>query len=457
MATYTHPVTGEELEYIPYVELDDEQRRSVDSPVERTRYKAAKLRWGLDKLVDDPDTYVRLEVAALGYGLERLVVDRYANVRRVVAEQGFGLEKLVDDADGWVRAEVAKVCPEALLERLVNDPYWEVRGQVARRGYGLERLVNDETPWVRKGVVEACPEKLLTELVSDPDLHVREVVAARGYGLDKLAKDEDRDVQEAVRKRLTDDRTTLSAWIENNPDKCALPENRGYGSLSVVQKVELAARGGESVLQALAKDDESIVRAAVARQGYALDSFIDDPEPAVRFEVAMHGHELGRLAGDAAYTVRKAVALQGFGLDALAEDSVAGVREEVERYLALSGMSLEEWVKENPDKCALPENLSKETIKVPILGESAKEQWANAMDIYLMVVDSNLSRTHDMVSAIEEGVRGGSEEEACCIEAYRCLESAGKVLSDMKGEIARLIDAVFDRDGAQASRDADER
>ena len=134
MATYTHPVTGEEFEYIPYAELDDEAREWVDSSDWRDRSDAA---WEM-------------------LGLDWLVVDADRDVRASVAKQGFGLEKLVDDADGWVRR----------------------------------------------------------------------AVAGQGFGLDALAGDARDDVKEAVRKRLALERTTLAAWIEANPDKCALPENR---------------------------------------------------------------------------------------------------------------------------------------------------------------------------------------------------------------------------------------
>ena len=103
MATYTHPVTGEELEYIPYVELDDEQRKLVDSSSEESRVDAGRRRLGLDKLVNDPEWWVREAVAWQGFGLEKLVTDRSGYVRWEVAWQGFGLDALAEDENLFVQ------------------------------------------------------------------------------------------------------------------------------------------------------------------------------------------------------------------------------------------------------------------------------------------------------------------------------------------------------------------
>lgn len=111
MATYTHPVTGRARKYIPYAELDDEQRELVDSSDWRDRVDAAWERHGLEVLVDDSDWKVRESVADQGYGLEVLVDDPASWVRCGVAEQGFGLEKLVVDRNEYVR-EIA--CREAI-------------------------------------------------------------------------------------------------------------------------------------------------------------------------------------------------------------------------------------------------------------------------------------------------------------------------------------------------------
>lgn len=126
MATYTHPVTGEAREYIPYDELSDEQKKKVNSERWDDRKLATEKRLGLDKLVDDPDWSVRKAVAAQGFGLERLVADECAYVRKAVARQGYGLDKLIDDPIEFIRSIALRTLNEALgLESIVRS--WATR------------------------------------------------------------------------------------------------------------------------------------------------------------------------------------------------------------------------------------------------------------------------------------------------------------------------------------------
>ena len=136
--------------------------------------------------------------------MEKLITDPDADVRCAVAEQGYG------------------------LDRLIEDPSWFVREEVALHGYGLDRLIDDES------------------------LTVRAAVAYSGYGLDKLATDPHGEVREAVDEALWDNDLTLEEWIAQNPDKCALPENRLHHKTPKREKPErarsleeLAARGRE--------------------------------------------------------------------------------------------------------------------------------------------------------------------------------------------------------------------
>ena len=120
MATYTHPLTGEVREYIPYAELKAKQKKRVDGARADTRYHAAEDHLGLDKLVDDSDWRIREAVAGQGYALEELVNDPAWCVRREVAWQGYGLDKLVNDPDDIVRKEALLA-----LKRFVSvDDRW---------------------------------------------------------------------------------------------------------------------------------------------------------------------------------------------------------------------------------------------------------------------------------------------------------------------------------------------
>lgn len=183
MATFTHPITGEVREYIPYAELTDEQRTWADSGDHVMRQTAAERGWGLDVLVADKFRNVRRAVAAQGFGLDALVADESKYVRAAVAEQGFGLDALLGDENGMVRAAVA------------------------RQGYELGRLVRDKGWSVRKAVAE------------------------QGYGLDRLNKDSYQAVRDAVTAYLEAAGLTLEQWAARNPDKCAKKRKSGTSLL----------------------------------------------------------------------------------------------------------------------------------------------------------------------------------------------------------------------------------
>ena len=67
---------------------------------------------------------------------------------------------------------------------------------------------------------------------------------------------------------------------------------------------------------------------------------------------------------------------------------------------------------------------------VNILGETQKEQWLNAINIYSMVVESN------MVAAKFELPSDG--------DAYHGLCVASNTLKDFADEMRRLVEGVFD-------------
>lgn len=168
----------QDTKVILYADLPREQRALVDSESDEDRTFAAQHGLGLDKLVNDSEWMVRSYVADQGYGLEQLASDPHWMVRETVAHHGIGLDKLVDDTKGPVRAAVAK------------------------QGFGLEKLVDD------------------------PDWVVRVAVAKQGYGLDKLANDANLRVQIEYAKTLAELDIDIDDWIAENPDKCALVENK---------------------------------------------------------------------------------------------------------------------------------------------------------------------------------------------------------------------------------------
>lgn len=158
----------------------------------------------MDEQCNDENWKVRWNVAYKGYGLGKLIDDEDWRIRGAVAEQGYRLDILINDREEFVRAAVAAQKYE--LNKLINDENYNVRVAVARQGYGLDRLIDDE------------------------DGEVRATVAKQGYGFDKLINDfYIRKHCEKYLKDIYPSKTieeALQLWIKENPDKCALPENR---------------------------------------------------------------------------------------------------------------------------------------------------------------------------------------------------------------------------------------
>ena len=72
--------------------------------------------------------------------------------------------------------------------------------------------------------------------------------------------------------------------------------------------------------------------------------------------------------------------------------------------------------------------------KVNILGDSPREQWLNAIDLYLIVIGSN-------IKAVRNGLDGCSDET----DAIACerLDSAMNVLQEFGNEMKRLVEGAM--------------
>ena len=73
-----------EKDFIPYAELDEEQKAMVDSADRTDRKDAAFSGWGLDKLKNDPAWQVRVAVAEQGHALDELKNDPHWMVRSTI-------------------------------------------------------------------------------------------------------------------------------------------------------------------------------------------------------------------------------------------------------------------------------------------------------------------------------------------------------------------------------------
>lgn len=197
-----------------------------------TDFTKAEMQEMLDSLVHSKNLSDRVAVAKLGYGLDKLVHDEEFQVRRACAEKGFGEHVLAKDPETAVRETLAR--NGHCLEELQRDPAASVRAEVALRGHGLDDLIKDTSVIVRASVARYGREQDLAVLVKDPEWFVREEVAKLGYGLDKLTHDKDRTVATAAAWYLKTNGMTLSEWMEQNPSKCALPQEKKRGLDSVI-------------------------------------------------------------------------------------------------------------------------------------------------------------------------------------------------------------------------------
>lgn len=92
-----------------------------------------------------------------------------------------------------------------------------------------------------------------------------------------------------------------------------------------------------------------------------------------------------------------------------------------------------------------------ETRTISILGETPKEQWKNAINIYRMTVQSNLTKLKDM--ADDEEFECDEDEEylfeeyldadAMRMEVLNISERLEYITNNVFYEMERLVDALF--------------
>lgn len=223
-------------------------------------------------------------------------------------------------------------------------------------GWGNIVKVNEQEKENEKAV------NILENLVNSKHLSDRLAVAQQGYGLDRLVFDDAFQVRAA----------------------CAA---QGYGQHILVKDPEpmvrktLAENG--FCLDVLVHDPVVGVREEVAKQGYALDTLRSDPHELVRYFVATHGRpqDLAVLVNDSSWYVRSQVVEQGYGLDKLVSDNNPTVRVLVNEFLEEQGISLVNWISQNPDRCAFfPEKKRPGLDSVIKQADERREAQSAAMD-----------------------------------------------------------------------------
>lgn len=121
---------------------------------------------------------------------------------------------------------------EKTLERAArsNSPF--TRLSALNRGYDPNRLLHDKSPMVRLNAFLVSEDPSF--LAVDKDPRNRLFCAQHGIGLDALVDDPDSQVSLAARVNINMQDKTVDEWIEDNPERCFLPENRN--------RIDLVAR-----------------------------------------------------------------------------------------------------------------------------------------------------------------------------------------------------------------------
>ena len=83
---------------------------------------------------------------------------------------------------------------------------------------------------------------------------------------------------------------------------------------------------------------------------------------------------------------------------------------------------------------------------INILGDTAKQQWLSAINIYHLAIQSNIefamnARAEEEPSCVYFDALGGDDDEI-----QEALEKAHKLVGDFTDEMRRLVEGVFDED-----------
>lgn len=145
-----------------------------------------------------------------------------------------------------------------------------------------------------------------------------------------------KDLQDALEAERQAWRVRRYARSRQEADNWQLPnrDRAGQAEACAPASVEKSAIPYSELTPIQARSAASslpTIRIAAAQGGLGLDVLVDDEDPRVRI----------------------AVAQQGYGLDKLAADGDGQVAATVHAFLKAQGLALEQWMAENPGKCAL--------------------------------------------------------------------------------------------------------
>ena len=280
-----------------------------------------------DILINDADPRIRYNIAEKGYGLDILINDPDSDVRKIVnmqtlntlAAKFFTVSYNNDIEGNWKYIEDLAIGGNGVvwikIKELVNSEYKE--------DILMKASIRIKKKLIREGL---C----LEELINDTDYRVRCAIAKTGYGIDQLIKDNSPNVRDAAIKIKM--KNIEKAVLENDDLKAAkdiikqgyIEELLRYTSLPFKRKLIKH----KICLNEIANSRDGIAKKALAQAGYKLDILVDDKYYDVRISVAIKKYGLEKLVKDDNWLVRRAVARVGDHdcLKILINDPISDVR-----------------------------------------------------------------------------------------------------------------------------------
>lgn len=202
------------------------------------------------------------------------------NLRAMAAIAGYAPEKLYLDPQSTVRGYV--------VQSFIND---RNRG-ITRDDSLLDAMLSDDSVFVLAKIAEYGKKSHLNTLIENSDYRVLKEVINRGHAdhLLKLQDHEDPIVRDfAIQKTLE---LSISDSSQDNRDILLEIEMQGYDANNLKHKVALDSLSIDGKLEfinegyALAHfltDPSSVIREAVAKQGFGVNVLINDPNSNVAF------------------------------------------------------------------------------------------------------------------------------------------------------------------------------
>lgn len=275
-----------------------------------------------------------------------LAFESLSEISKVSDEQR-RLEGNIDQlTQGYIKTIDDIIVKNKGIEKIRNfgQTFRNMKMLLAKRGINAINFSSSPDEFIRAEAVKYLKnylfeekDDLLRTLAVDRSFLVRMSVIENDHSLDLLIDDINDDIAQAAKDKL--ESAGISQWIERNPEKCALVENRASIDWYVTP-----FKNEDDVKQKDIMDKKNI------------EFHKTDPSPYIRKFIVDNIDDdalLMSMSGDRSLMVRLSVASKGLCLDSLINDPDRLVVNKVKGLLAKEGKSIKQWIFENPNKSTL--------------------------------------------------------------------------------------------------------